>query len=173
MPKVSHATTGGVIRDARAFRVTSCRRGVIGHGQCPQAKSGPRRPGARGLCHDSAPHAVEMVVRLGFDWVLTDCEHGAIDLESVELMAMAASNAGCVPIGRPSSTNPEAIARMMDRGIAGVQVPHVSTPQQAQTVVESVKLSGQGAAEFGSGHAVGRVRIWRKSSRVHTAIPCR
>lgn len=91
-----------------------------------------------------SPHAVEMVARLGFDWVLIDCEHGAIDLESVELMAMAATNAGCVPIGRPSSANPDVIARMMDRGIAGVQVPHVSTPQQAQAVVEGVKFAPEG-----------------------------
>mgnify|MGYP005871247349 CR=1 FL=1 len=37
-----------------------------------------------------SPQIVEMVGRLGFDWVLIDCEHGTIGLESVELMAMAA-----------------------------------------------------------------------------------
>ena len=33
---------------------------------------------------------VEMVARLGFDWVLIDCEHGTINLETVEVLAMAA-----------------------------------------------------------------------------------
>ena len=37
-----------------------------------------------------SPQVVEMIGRLGFDWVLIDCEHGTIGLESVELMAMAA-----------------------------------------------------------------------------------
>ena len=37
-----------------------------------------------------SPQIVEMIGALGFDWVLIDCEHGTIDVESVELMVMAA-----------------------------------------------------------------------------------
>src|SRR5690348_4016 len=36
-----------------------------------------------------SPQIVEMVGAAGFDWVLLDCEHGTLTLESVELMAMA------------------------------------------------------------------------------------
>ena len=39
-----------------------------------------------------SPQVVEMVGKLGYDWVLIDCEHGSISLESVELMAMAADD---------------------------------------------------------------------------------
>ena len=48
-----------------------------------------------------SPHIVDIVGRLGFDWVLIDCEHGSIGIESVELMVMAAETAGVTPIARP------------------------------------------------------------------------
>ena len=38
-----------------------------------------------------SPQVVEMLGYAGFDWVLIDCEHGAIGLATVELMAMAAT----------------------------------------------------------------------------------
>lgn len=98
-----------------------------------------------------SPHAVEMVAQLGFDWVLIDCEHGAINLETVELMAMAATAWGCVPIGRPSSADPDAIARMMDRGVSGVQVPHVSNPEEAKTAVAAVKYHPLGRRSLAVG----------------------
>ena len=52
-----------------------------------------------------SPHIVDIIGRLGFDWVLIDCEHGSISLESVELMVMAAETAGITPIARPPSTH--------------------------------------------------------------------
>ena len=62
---------------------------------------------------------VDIVGRLGFDWVLIDCEHGSISLESVELMVMAAETAGVTPIARPPVNSFEAIGQLMDRGRDG------------------------------------------------------
>jgi len=50
-----------------------------------------------------SPQIVEMVGAAGFDWVLLDCEHGTLTLESVELMAMAAEACGITPIARPAT----------------------------------------------------------------------
>jgi 4-hydroxy-2-oxoheptanedioate aldolase len=96
-----------------------------------------------------SPQVVEMVGRLGFDWVLLDCEHGSLSPESVELMAMAAEVAGITPIARPAVNGSEAILRVMDRGALGVQVPHVNTAADAKRAVEAVKfhpLGGRGLA---------------------------
>ena len=87
---------------------------------------------------------VEMVGRPGFDWVLIDCEHGSISPESVEMMAMAAELTGITPIARPSANSAEAILRVMDRGVMGVQVPHVNTASDARRAVESVKYHPMG-----------------------------
>ena len=62
-----------------------------------------------------SPQIVEMVGRLGFDWVLLDCEHGSLSPESVELMAMAAEAVGITPIARPALNSPEAILRVVDK----------------------------------------------------------
>jgi 2-keto-3-deoxy-L-rhamnonate aldolase RhmA len=92
-----------------------------------------------------SPQVVEMVGRLGFDWVLLDCEHGSLSPESVELMAMAAEVAGITPIARPAVNGSEAILRVMDRGALGVQVPHVNTAADAKRAVEAVKFHPLGS----------------------------
>ena len=87
-----------------------------------------------------SPQIVEMFGHLGFDWVLIDCEHGTISLETVELMIMAAEVSGITPIVRPRDNSTQEIMRVMDRGAKGVQVPHVITAQDAKRVVEAVKF---------------------------------
>lgn len=91
-----------------------------------------------------SPQLVEMVGYAGFDWVLIDCEHGSIVPADVEVMSMAADAAGITPIGRPRSNATEDIQSMMDRGVKGVQVPHVNTREDAERVVSAVKF-GPGA----------------------------
>ena len=91
-----------------------------------------------------SPQVVEIVGRLGFDWVLIDCEHGTISIETVELMVMAAEASGITPIARPWTNSADAILRLMDRGVMGVQVPHVNTASDARRAVESVKYHSLG-----------------------------
>jgi len=98
-----------------------------------------------------SPQVVEMVGRLGFDWVLIDCEHGSTSPESVELMVMAAEVAGLTPIARPWTNSPEAILRLMDRGVMGVQIPHVNTAADARRAVESVKFHPLGNRGLAAG----------------------
>jgi len=98
-----------------------------------------------------SPQLVEMAGGLGFDWVLIDCEHGAITLETVELMIMAAEASGITPIVRPRSKNAQDIMEVMDRGAAGVQVPHVITAADARAAVEAVKFHPMGRRGLAAG----------------------
>ena len=111
------------------------------------------------------PQIVEMVGKLGFDWVLIDCEHGTISIETVEMLAMAAEACGITPIARPRTKSPEDILNVMDRGVMGVQVPHVNTADDAQQAVEAVKYyplgkrglaAGTRPAEYGFGETMDR-----------------
>ncbi len=90
------------------------------------------------------PQLVEMLAYAGFDWVLIDCEHGSIDLADVEVMAMAADASGIATVGRPRSDSTADIQSILDRGVQGVQVPHVNTREDAERVVSAVKF-GPGA----------------------------
>jgi len=87
-----------------------------------------------------SPQMVEMVAHAGFDWVLIDLEHGSIDLETAELMIMAAEASGVTPIARPRSNSKADITGIMDRGAMGVQVPHVNTADDARRALDAVKF---------------------------------
>ena len=86
-----------------------------------------------------SPQLVEMLGHAGFDWVLIDCEHGTISLETVELMVMAAEASGITPIARPAQNTAGHILQLMDRGVMGVQVPHVNNATDARRAIAAVK----------------------------------
>ena len=98
-----------------------------------------------------SPQIVEMVAGVGFDWILIDCEHGSINPETVEALALAADACGITPIARPRSNKPEDILQVMDRGVMGVQVPHVNTADDARAAVEAVRYHPEGKRGLGAG----------------------
>jgi 4-hydroxy-2-oxoheptanedioate aldolase len=98
-----------------------------------------------------SPQVVEMIAAAGFDWVLLDCEHGTLTLESVELMAMAAEASGITAIARPATRSAEHILQVLDRGVMGVQVPHVNTPEEAREVIAAVKYHPAGRRGLAAG----------------------
>ena len=100
------------------------------------------------LMFPSAP-IVEMLGHAGFDWVLLDCEHGSLSPADVEVMCMAADAVGITAIGRPRSNSTADIQQLLDRGVAGVQIPHINTAEDARRAVAAVKFgpgSGRGLA---------------------------
>jgi len=88
---------------------------------------------------------VEMLAYAGFDWVLIDCEHGSIGPADIEVMSMAADAAGITAIARPRSNAASDIQSVLDRGVMGVQIPHINTRADAERGVAAVKF-GPGAA---------------------------
>jgi 4-hydroxy-2-oxoheptanedioate aldolase len=98
-----------------------------------------------------SPQIVEMIGAAGFDWVLLDCEHGTLTLESVELMAMAAEACGITAIARPMTRSAEHILQVLDRGAMGVQVPHVNTAAEAREVIAAVKYHPAGRRGLAAG----------------------
>ena len=72
---------------------------------------------------------IEMFGRLGFKWVLLDCEHGSLSLSEVENMAIAARSAGIHSIARPRTTSPADITAVLDRG--ALSYTHLTPPTKA------------------------------------------
>jgi 4-hydroxy-2-oxoheptanedioate aldolase len=98
-----------------------------------------------------SPQIVESAAGLGFDWVLIDCEHGTIGVETMELMIMAAEASGVTPIVRPRSNAAAEILQAMDRGAQGMQVPHVSDAEAARAAVRAVKFHPMGERSLAAG----------------------
>ena len=94
---------------------------------------------------------VEMAGLLGYDWVLLDCEHGSLNLETVEAMIVAAEANHITPIVRPYKNDLELIGQYMDRGAKGIQAPHVSNAEEAYRIVQAVKYPPMGTRSVAVG----------------------
>jgi len=90
-----------------------------------------------------SPQLAEMIGLAGYDFYIVDDEHGAFGWLQVEEMIRAASYAGLVPIVR-TDYDPSSIQKVLDRGGRGVQIPMVSTREDAERVVERAKYPPAG-----------------------------
>ena len=98
-----------------------------------------------------SPQIVEMLGYAGFDWVLLDCEHGSLSPADVEVMSIVAAAAGITPIARPRTNSASEIQTVMDRGVLGVQVPHVNTADDARRAVNAVKFGPSSIRSLAAG----------------------
>jgi len=90
------------------------------------------------------PQIVEIIGLAGFDAALIDMEHTSFDLRDIQLMVMAAERVGVTPIVRTPGFDPAFILRLLDMGVQGIQVPHVSKASTAREAVGAVRYPPQG-----------------------------
>jgi 4-hydroxy-2-oxoheptanedioate aldolase len=90
-----------------------------------------------------SPAVVEMCGYAGFDFIVIDNEHGSADLQTTEHMLRAARASGIVPIVRCFEQD---IARVLDMGASGVQLPMVETSEQAQRLAQRIRYPLPGGA---------------------------
>lgn len=106
---------------------------------------------AVGIAH---PIAVEAAGYAGFDFVLLDTEHSALDISSIEPMILAAQATGVAAIYRLMNHDPAAIGRALDIGADGILVPHVKSAQQARAVVDAARYAPLGHRGLGPGRPI-------------------
>src|SRR6266851_2210019 len=87
---------------------------------------------------------VELLGHLDFDGVFLDCEHGPSGWEDIEHQVRAAELAGYSSVVRVDHNDAATITRVLDRGAAGVQVPHVNTAAEALAAVQHAKYAPLG-----------------------------
>lgn len=87
----------------------------------------------------------EMLGGAGFDWVLIDCEHAAI--EAVEVLP-ALQAIGQTPevssVVRPATNDPTLFKRLLDMGAQTFLVPYVQSAQEAENAVSAMRYGPQG-----------------------------
>ena len=93
----------------------------------------PMRGLFNGLC---SPILVEMTAYAGYDFTIIDNEHGSASIETTDHMLRAARAAGMPALVRCLEQD---IARTLDAGAGGVQIPMVHTPAQAREIVKKVR----------------------------------
>ncbi len=97
----------------------------------------------------------EILADAGYDWVVVETEHTAIDVSEVLPLLIAISSKGCVPLVRLAWNDPIQAKAVMDSGAAGVIVPMVNSKQDAELAVKSVKYPPLGFRGVGLARAQG------------------
>src|SRR5881296_662299 len=90
------------------------------------------------------PQIVEIIGHAGYDAAFIDMEHTSFDLRDIQLMTMAAERVGITPIVRTPGFDPAFILRLLDMGVQGIQVPHISDASAAREAVKAVRYAPLG-----------------------------
>jgi 2-keto-3-deoxy-L-rhamnonate aldolase RhmA len=83
-----------------------------------------------------SPALIEMCGHAGFDFVIIDNEHGPASIETTEHLIRAARCTGLMPVVRADEAE---LARVLDAGASGIQVPAVRGAAHAQHIVDLCK----------------------------------
>jgi 2-keto-3-deoxy-L-rhamnonate aldolase RhmA len=97
------------------------------------------------------PQIVEIIGLAGFDAAFIDMEHTSLDLHDVQACVMAAERVGITPIVRTPGFDPAFILRLLDMGVQGIQVPHVSSAETARAAVAAVRYPPEGERGMAAG----------------------
>lgn len=123
------------------------------------------------------PCVAEGLALAGFDFVIIDNEHTAMNMESITNMIRTCEVYDLTPTVRVKQKTAAEILQVLDAGAMGVQVPQVDTPEEARQVVRWVKYAPEGergyaasqrSAGYGSMNPVEYARI----SNENTLVVC-
>ena len=86
----------------------------------------------------------EMLADCGYDWILFDIEHAALDPLTVLPMLQAVAPYPITPVVRPSSLNPAEIKKLLDCGAQTLLIPYVQNAKEAELAAAAVAYPPEG-----------------------------
>jgi 2-dehydro-3-deoxyglucarate aldolase len=109
--------------------------------------------------NSASPIIAEIMSISGFDYLVVDAEHSAVDVTQAQAIfqAIRSGNPNCVPIIRLPGNLYEQTNRYLDAGAQGVIAPLINTSAEARELVRSVKYPplGDRGVGFGRSHGYG------------------
>lgn len=96
-----------------------------------------------------SPEAAEYISTLGFDWLVVDTEHNAIDIRTLSQMFAVIAPTGVAPMVRIPWNSPENFKRVLDAGAWGIVVPMVNSREEAEMAVEATRFPPKGNRSVG------------------------
>ena len=85
---------------------------------------------------------IEILGPIGYDFVIIDQEHAALDRNITDLMIFAARAANIAPIVRIPEFTESFVLGALDCGAMGIMVPHVTSVEKARAVARSARYKG-------------------------------
>lgn len=87
----------------------------------------------------------ELLGGSGFDWVLVDCEHAAIEtVEVLPALQAIGQNPDTSAVVRVAANDPTLFKRVLDMGAQTVMVPYVRTADEAAAAVHAMRYGPNG-----------------------------
>ncbi|MEN9954670.1 MAG: hypothetical protein RLZZ41_334 [Actinomycetota bacterium] len=84
----------------------------------------------------------ELAALAGFDWVISDLEHGENELSDLAKAVVAFDGPVIARVSSPSAEN---ISRSLDRGAAGIMIPRVSSFQDLEQALSAMDYPPKGS----------------------------
>lgn len=101
------------------------------------------------------PSIAEILAMAGYDWVVVETEHTAIDVSEVLPLLIAIEQRGSVPLVRLAWNDPIQAKAVLDSGAAGVLVPMINNKADAELAVQMTKYPPLGFRGVGLARAQG------------------
>jgi 2-keto-3-deoxy-L-rhamnonate aldolase RhmA len=95
----------------------------------------------------------EIMAKAGFEWLVIDLEHTAIDYSEAYQMIQTIDLAGCAPLVRVGDNDKLIIKRVLDSGAQGIVVPMINTAEEARRAVDAAYYPPRGTRGVGLSRA--------------------
>lgn len=92
----------------------------------------------------ASPVLSEAASLLGYDWLLMDSEHSAVDIGGLQPLLQAAAAGPTALLARPAWNDPVLIKRVLDIGAQTLVLPFVQTAEEARQAVASTRYPPEG-----------------------------
>lgn len=104
-----------------------------------------------------SPVVAEIMAAAGFDYLVVDAEHSAVDVPQAQAIfqAIKAGNPNCMPMVRLPGNQYDETKRYLDAGAMGVIAPLINSAEEARELVRSVKYPPEGERGVGYGRSHG------------------
>ncbi len=122
----------------------------------PQVKQALKRGEVQLGCLVSqlrVPEAVSALAAAGLDWIFLDAEHGAFDLETLQLLSRTAARLGLCPLVRVADLQYPLVARALDGGAYGIVLPRVESAARLEEAIGWTRYPPIGTRGYGLGPA--------------------
>ncbi len=93
--------------------------------------------------------SAEVMAQQGFDSIVVDMQHGAIDYQAALTMIQAISTTGVILMARVPWKDPALLMRILDAGAYGVICPMINNAQEADDLVRACKYPPRGFRSCG------------------------
>ena len=110
----------------------------------------------------------EIFAKAGYEWVVIDLEHSAININQAEQLIRVIDLAGSKPFVRLSGHSSSQIKRVLDAGAKGILAPMVESQAQIESIVAACHYPPRGNRGMGLARAQGYGEANAKSKYITT-----